>query len=69
VAKFTADSKWYRAQITDLASTGLATVVYVDYGNSESLPLGAVRKLLHRFLALPPQVTTDLLLTYKTFTV
>ena len=55
-AKYSADGKWYRAKVVDLKSSGLATVVYVDYGNTESLPLGCVCKLLHRFLSLPAQV-------------
>jgi len=39
-----------------LASSGIATVVYVDYGSTESLPLSDLRKLLHHFLELPSQV-------------
>jgi len=56
VAKFSLDSKWYRAEVISLESNGVATVVYVDYGNTESLPLSDLRKLLHRFLELPSQV-------------
>jgi len=56
VAKFSYDSKWYRAKVVDLGPPGLVTVVYVDYGNTESLPCCDLRKLLHRFLELPPQV-------------
>jgi len=56
VAKFSVDSKWYRAKVIDLTPSGLTTVNYVDYGNSESLPLSSVCKLLHRFLTLPVQV-------------
>jgi len=56
VAKFSADGKWYRATVVDLESSGLVTVLYVDYGNSESLPLDCICKLLQRFLTLPMQV-------------
>ena len=58
VAKFTVDGTWYRAKIVDLKPSGLVTVLYVDYGNTESLPLSSVCKLLHRFLALPTQVSS-----------
>jgi len=56
VAKFSEDDLWYRAKITHLQPGGLVTVVYVDYGNSEAVPLSSVCKLLQCFLALPPQV-------------
>jgi len=58
VAKFSADGRWYRAKVVDVAPSGLVTVVYVDYGNTESLPLSDIRKLLHRFIELPLQVVS-----------
>ena len=57
-AQFSADDKWYRAKVVDLGPSGVVTVFYVDYGNSESLPLDSICKLLHRFLTLPAQVSS-----------
>jgi len=59
VARFSADNKWYRAKIVDVKTDvgGLVTVEYVDYGNTESLPLADVSKLIRRFIQLPAQVT------------
>ena len=58
-AKFSADGNWYRAKVTDVSPFGLVTVTYVDYGNSESVPVCDVRKLLQRFLDHPPQVSIN----------
>jgi len=55
-AQFSADGKWYRAKVVELTASGIVTVLYVDYGNSESLPLDSVCKLIQRFLPLPAQV-------------
>jgi len=57
VAQFSADGKWYRAKVIEVKGSGggLVTVLYVDYGNTESLPLDCVCKLLQRFLPLPAQ--------------
>jgi len=57
VAKFSFDDKWYRAKVIDLQPSGITKVVYVDYGNSEILPLTSICKLLQRFLTLPVQVS------------
>ena len=58
VAQFSADGKWYRAKVIGVTSSGLVKVLYVDYGNSESLPLNSVCKLLQRFLPMPAQVSS-----------
>ena len=58
MAQFSADGKWYRSKVIDITSSGVVEVLYVDYGNSESLPLDSVCKLLHRFLPMPAQVNS-----------
>eukprot|EP00003_Mantamonas_plastica_P024161 TRINITY_DN4466_c0_g1_i1.p1 TRINITY_DN4466_c0_g1~~TRINITY_DN4466_c0_g1_i1.p1 ORF type:complete len:930 (-),score=377.11 TRINITY_DN4466_c0_g1_i1:96-2855(-) len=43
VAKFTQDGEWYRCKIVDIIKeTKKAVVVYIDYGNSEALPLDQI---------------------------
>ena len=64
VAKFSFDNKWYRARVTELGPSGLVTVMYVDYGNTETLPLSDIRKLLQRFLETPPRVMCSVCLLY-----
>lgn len=47
-AQFSHDSNWYRAQISKVHSNSY-DVVYIDYGNSESVTHDKVRKLLTEF--------------------
>jgi len=44
-AQFSADDTWYRAKVTGTTANGEFIVFYVDYGNSESLPVSRIRKL------------------------
>lgn len=41
-AQFSEDNKWYRAKILSL-SPGMAEVMYVDYGNKDSVPLSSLK--------------------------
>lgn len=41
-AQYSEDKKWYRAKILSLSS-GLAEIMYVDYGNTDSVPLSSLR--------------------------
>lgn len=43
-AQFSEDDAWYRAKVVSVKN-GEATVFYVDYGNSETLPTSRVRPL------------------------
>lgn len=53
-AKFTVDDQWYRGYVT--ASTPKSIDVYfIDFGNSESLPLSRVLPMDPTFTATPPQ--------------
>ncbi|XP_033118710.1 maternal protein tudor-like isoform X2 [Anneissia japonica] len=52
--QFTEDDGWYRAEITNL-NGGEAEVKYVDYGNSERLPLNRIKDLQLEFITLPKQ--------------
>ncbi|OZJ04390.1 hypothetical protein BZG36_02420 [Bifiguratus adelaidae] len=53
-AKFTEDDQWYRAKVRKVTSDTV-DVIYVDYGNSETLPISRVRPLPGQFTALPHQ--------------
>lgn len=45
-AQFTADKQWYRARVRRVDRTAnTADLVYIDYGNSESLPFSSLRPL------------------------
>lgn len=53
-AQFTSDDAWYRAQVLG-SSSGEYRVFYIDYGNTEALPLSRIRKLDPAFTKLKPQ--------------
>ncbi|KAK7919576.1 hypothetical protein WMY93_010860 [Mugilogobius chulae] len=55
-ARFTADSNWYRAVILEICDQE-ARVIYVDYGNSEKVPLSSILPIPASFLQLPFQIT------------
>ena len=48
------DDAWYRAEVTQVGKDK-AVVFFVDYGNSEEVPLRKVRPLLPRHARLPAQ--------------
>jgi len=56
VVKFSEDQLWYRAEVVDVVGPGLVHVRYVDYGNSETVSVWQLRKLIDSFLVLPVQV-------------
>lgn len=53
-AKFSKDEAWYRAQIKNSRGTDVS-VLYVDYGNSETIPLSDLKVLNPKFADLPAQ--------------
>lgn len=53
-AQFSEDGCWYRAMVVN-SSPKEVTVQYVDYGNSETLPLNKIKKLIPKFSDLPQQ--------------
>lgn len=53
-AQFSEDGCWYRAEVVNTSSKGV-TVHYIDYGNSETLPLNKIKKLIPKFSDLPQQ--------------
>ncbi|XP_072018279.1 RING finger protein 17-like [Amphiura filiformis] len=55
VAKFELDSQWYRAQIIGLPGKQLVELVYVDYGNLDTVHCSNLRKVTNQFLKLPVQ--------------
>ncbi|ORY95214.1 hypothetical protein BCR43DRAFT_458884 [Syncephalastrum racemosum] len=54
-AKFTEDDAWYRAKVRRVSQQGVAEVLYIDYGNSEVLPLSRLQVLPPQFKSLKPQ--------------
>ncbi|KAJ3083740.1 nuclease domain-containing protein [Quaeritorhiza haematococci] len=48
-AKFTADENWYRARIKKVNPDKTYQVLYIDYGNSETLPASRLRALDSEF--------------------
>lgn len=54
-AQFSADQQWYRARVRRLIGSQSAEVLYLDYGNSETLPLSRLRPLPEKFTKLRPQ--------------
>lgn len=55
VAKFSADDEWYRAKVTGTSSNSQATVLFIDYGNSEKLPSTRLAQIPAGFDSLPAQ--------------
>ncbi|KAL9980435.1 hypothetical protein ACROYT_G009026 [Oculina patagonica] len=53
-AQFSEDGCWYRAVVINTSSRGVS-VHYIDYGNSETLPLNKIKKLIPKFSDLPQQ--------------
>jgi len=55
LSKFAADGKWYRASVVERPKGNQVTVLYVDYGNTETVTLGSLKTIDKRFSALPYQ--------------
>ncbi|KFP13485.1 Tudor domain-containing protein 1, partial [Egretta garzetta] len=53
-ARFSGDGRWYRALVLK-ASQSVVTVLYADYGNTETLPLSKVLPITDSYLKLPFQ--------------
>ncbi|KAJ1970507.1 hypothetical protein H4R35_005824, partial [Dimargaris xerosporica] len=62
-AQFTVDDQWYRARVVAMPTSNQTTtagpttvhVYYLDYGNSEVLPVTRIRPIPDHFLTLPAQ--------------
>ncbi|NXL58028.1 TDRD1 protein, partial [Chordeiles acutipennis] len=54
-AQFTEDNLWYRAAVLSYVSEDTVLVAYIDYGNSEVLPLTRLRPIIPRLVDLPAQ--------------
>ena len=54
--RYTVDNVWYRALVTAVScENSQVEVLYVDEGNSETLPLSRLRDLDKKFAHLPSQ--------------
>ena len=52
-AQFSEDRLWYRAALEEQTASSL-TVRFIDYGNTETLPVNKVKILKEDFLCVPP---------------
>ncbi|KAJ3417103.1 hypothetical protein HDV05_006962 [Chytridiales sp. JEL 0842] len=48
-AKFSADDAWYRARVKKVAENKTYHVIFIDYGNSETVPSSRIRPLDAKF--------------------
>lgn len=55
VSSFPEDNLWYRAAVTAYAPEDTVLVDYMDYGNSDSLPLSRLRPIVPSLMDLPAQ--------------
>lgn len=51
---FTVDDGWYRATVNKQLGATI-DVHYMDYGNTETIPLSRIKTLNQKFTTLPPQ--------------
>ncbi|KFZ54349.1 Tudor domain-containing protein 1, partial [Antrostomus carolinensis] len=65
-AQFTEDNLWYRAAVLSYVSEDTVLVAYIDYGNSEVLPLTRLRPIIPRLVDLPAQAIRCTLAGVKT---
>uniref|UniRef100_A0A3Q1I304 Tudor domain containing 1 n=1 Tax=Acanthochromis polyacanthus TaxID=80966 RepID=A0A3Q1I304_9TELE len=54
-AQFSEDKQWYRAKVMAYSSETRVCVGYLDFGNSEEVDLGHLRRISTSLLALPMQ--------------
>ena len=54
VAKYSEDGSWYRAVIESMKDPATAVVRFVDYGNSDIVPLAKVMQLIAKHSEKPP---------------
>ena len=54
-ALFNVDNLWYRARVLGIAGRGEIQVKFIDYGNTEVLPEGTLRKLPAHLISYEPQ--------------
>lgn len=52
-AHFTETGDWCRALIKEISSEQLVEVQYVDYGNTENLPMSSIQPLMDNFTTFP----------------
>jgi hypothetical protein len=54
LARYSQDNRYYRAKI-DSISHSVAHITFIDYGNSEQVPVSSLRQIPSDFLHLPMQ--------------
>ena len=63
LAKFSEDQLWYRAEVLSHNDPDSIEVLFVDYGNSETVSVSATRSMPSQFLTLRRQAVTFRLAT------
>ncbi|KAF8782794.1 Tudor domain-containing protein 1 [Argiope bruennichi] len=53
-AMFQEDESWYRAQIKEIGPE-TCNVYFIDYGNTDTVPISKIKELQREFFNLPPQ--------------
>ena len=53
-AQFQEDKQWYRAIVIDCTESNMYQVTYIDFGNSENVPLECLRTLDESLTVYPP---------------
>lgn len=68
IAKFSEDGVWYRAQVLGCDSEENVEVLFVDYGNTECVPVADTLPIPQHFTTLRKQAATYRLSTESGFT-
>ncbi len=55
LAQYSADDLWYRGSVVALPGKEMVEVLFVDYNNSESIPIKSVRQMVPEFMTLCKQ--------------
>ena len=53
-AMYSIDAAWYRAVVTEVCTDNHVSVLFVDYGNVETVDVGDLRSLTDEYLSVPP---------------
>lgn len=55
MARYAADEQWYRAEVISPAADSSFNVLFVDYGNTESIPVSDMHPTSPSLLEIPAQ--------------
>jgi len=69
LTQFSGDHKWYRTSVIERPKGNQVTVLYVDYGNTETVSLNSLKSIDKKFTTLPYQAKECFLAYIKVPTV